>query len=284
MAFGMASFIGLLFVLPLYLQGLRGLDPFDSGLTTFPQAIGILISSQIAGRIYAAVGPRRLIVGGMLGAAVSMAACCSSAWRPTCGGSAALIFPAAWPWASRSCRRRRRATPEIAPADNGRASAIFSTQRQMSVSIGIALMATVLSGFTTLTAAPTDPQRALDGYHWTFAVCVGLALVSRAAGVPDDPRRGRRRDDARHGTPAASRSRDTAARAAVTDSTRQPTTMTTAGHGIAPDGDARPVQRPRIRLRRVRAVGVVAQALLALGDRAGADALRGRRTGRTGGA
>ena len=60
MAFGMASFIGLLFVLPLYLQGLRGLDPFESGLVTFPQAIGILISSQIAGRIYAKVGPRRL--------------------------------------------------------------------------------------------------------------------------------------------------------------------------------------------------------------------------------
>ena len=57
MAFGMASFIGLTFVLPLYLQGLRGLDPLDSGLTTFPQAIGILISSQIAGRIYGRSGP-----------------------------------------------------------------------------------------------------------------------------------------------------------------------------------------------------------------------------------
>ena len=73
MAFGMASFVGLLFVLPLYLQGLRGLDPFDSGLVTFPQAIGILVSSQVAGRIYGRVGPRRLIIGGMLGAAVTVA-------------------------------------------------------------------------------------------------------------------------------------------------------------------------------------------------------------------
>ena len=86
---------------------------------------------------------------------------------------------------------------EIAPADNGRASAIFSTQRQMAVSIGVALMATVLSSFTTLSAAPSDPDRALVGYHWTFAVCVGLALISAAAGVPPDPRRGRPRDDAR---------------------------------------------------------------------------------------
>ena len=67
---------------------------------------------------------------------------------------------------------------QIPPADNGRASAIFSTQRQMSVSIGIALMATVLTSFTTLSAAPTDPQRALTGYHWTFALAAGLALIA----------------------------------------------------------------------------------------------------------
>ena len=65
----------------------------------------------------------------------------------------------------------------IAPADNGRASAIFATQRQMSVSIGVALMATVLSGFTSLTATPADPQRALEGYRWTFAVATVLAVI-----------------------------------------------------------------------------------------------------------
>jgi MFS family permease len=68
----------------------------------------------------------------------------------------------------------------IAPSDNGRASAIFSTQRQMSVSIGVALMATVLSGFTPLAAAPPDPQRALEGYHWAFAVSTVLALIATA--------------------------------------------------------------------------------------------------------
>ena len=67
---------------------------------------------------------------------------------------------------------------QIPPADNGRASAIFSTQRQMSVSIGIALMATVLTSFTTLSAAPSDPQQALTGYHWTFALAAGLALIA----------------------------------------------------------------------------------------------------------
>jgi hypothetical protein len=44
----MASFFGLLFVLPLYLQNYRGLSAQASGLTTFPQALGVMITSQIA--------------------------------------------------------------------------------------------------------------------------------------------------------------------------------------------------------------------------------------------
>ena len=60
----------MLFLLPLFLQELRGLTAFQSGLTTFPQAIGVMISSQIVGRLYHRVGPRRLIFGGLVGMSV----------------------------------------------------------------------------------------------------------------------------------------------------------------------------------------------------------------------
>ena len=56
--------------MPLYLQLLRGQDAFHSGLTTFPQAIGVLIASQVAGRLYSRVGPRRLMTGGLFAAGV----------------------------------------------------------------------------------------------------------------------------------------------------------------------------------------------------------------------
>ena len=84
---------------------------------------------------------------------------------------------------------------EIAPADNGRASAIFSTQRQMSASIGIALMATVLASFTTLTAAPSRPRAALTGTTGR-SPCACLSLSS-ALLASVHQRRGRPRDDAR---------------------------------------------------------------------------------------
>jgi EmrB/QacA subfamily drug resistance transporter len=180
MAFGMASFVGLLFVLPLYLQGLRGLDPFDSGLVTFPQAVGILISSQISGRIYGRVGPRRLMVGGMFGAAVSVAAFTQIGLETDLWVVRGLLFARGLAMGFTFVAVQTASYARIAPSDNGRASAIFSTQRQMSVSIGVALMATVLSGFTPLAAAPSDPQRALEGYHWSFAVSTVLALIATA--------------------------------------------------------------------------------------------------------
>lgn len=178
MAFAMASFLGLTFVLPFYLQSLRGLTPLESGLTTFPQAIGVLASSQIAGRMYPRVGPRRLILGGMVGAAAAMSLLLFIGLDTNLWWIRLIMllrgFAMGWCFVS----SQAASYSEIAPSDNGRASAIFSTQRQMSVSFGIALMATVLSSFTTLSAAPVDRDRALVGYHWTFVVCAGLALVS----------------------------------------------------------------------------------------------------------
>src|SRR6478752_1838343 len=61
------SFAGILFLLPIFLQELRGLSALQSGLTTFPQAIGVVVSSQLVGRLYHRVGPRRLIFWGMVG-------------------------------------------------------------------------------------------------------------------------------------------------------------------------------------------------------------------------
>jgi EmrB/QacA subfamily drug resistance transporter len=177
MAFSMASFIGLLFVLPLYLQGLRGLDPFESGLVMFPQAIGILISSQIAGRIYARVGPRRLVTGGMAWAALCVAAFMTLGLETNLWIIRGLLLARGLGMGFTFVAVQAASYARIAPSDNGRASAIFATQRQMSVSIGVALMATVLSGFTSLTATPSDPQRALEGYRWTFAAATVLAVI-----------------------------------------------------------------------------------------------------------
>ncbi len=184
-AFSIASFLGLLFVLPSYLQILRGLSAQSSGLVTFPQAIGVGCSTFIAGSLYKRVGPRRLIFSGLFMASLTIFAfhwltLTTNLWwirglmltRGFCMGFAFVPMQAS-------------SYATIAPADNGRASSIFSTQRQVAISIAVAVLGTILTHFIILDAAGrvTDPQRALDGFHVTFFVAASLALAGSFAAL-----------------------------------------------------------------------------------------------------
>src|SRR5207245_3467727 len=70
---GFAALMGGLFLLPLMLQSpaTKGLGAFDSGLATFPQAIGVVMMVQIAGRAYSRIGPRRMMITGLAGVTIT---------------------------------------------------------------------------------------------------------------------------------------------------------------------------------------------------------------------
>jgi MFS family permease len=71
----------------------------------------------------------------------------------------------------------------IAPADNGRASAIFSTQRQVGVSIGVAILASILASYMSLSRppAPDEMADALVGYRIAFGVAVAFTFMAALA-------------------------------------------------------------------------------------------------------
>src|SRR5262249_8753271 len=66
---GVMAFLGSLYLVALFLQDGLGLSALDAGLSTFPEAIGLMLGAQIAGRVYPRIGPRRMLTGGMLGVA-----------------------------------------------------------------------------------------------------------------------------------------------------------------------------------------------------------------------
>ena len=70
----------------------------------------------------------------------------------------------------------------ITPAQNGRASSLFSTQRQVGVSFGIAILASILASYGALAhnIAPQDMDDALSGMRWAFGAAVAMALVAAA--------------------------------------------------------------------------------------------------------
>ena len=134
---------------------------------------------------------------------LDVAACCSSAWRRTSGGSASSCFLRGFAMGFCFVSSQAASYAEIQPADNGRASAIFSTQRQMAV-----VHRRRPDGHRAVELHdaqrrhPTDRERALTGYHWTFAVCVALALI---VGPPGVPRSSATRTPARRCSPSARR-------------------------------------------------------------------------------
>ena len=82
-----AAFLGMLYLIPLYFQDARGLSALQSGLSTFPEAFGVMIGAQFASRlIYPRIGPRRHITGGLIGLAAGHAgADPDHRSPPTCG-------------------------------------------------------------------------------------------------------------------------------------------------------------------------------------------------------
>src|SRR2546421_8903105 len=68
-----AGFLGVLFIGPLFLQEGLGVTPLTSGLTTFPEALGVVTSTQIVARTLPPGGPRRPLAAGLTGAEVRVA-------------------------------------------------------------------------------------------------------------------------------------------------------------------------------------------------------------------
>ncbi len=178
------SFIGVLFVLPLYLQLLRGQNALTSGLTTFPQAFGVLISSQLAGRLYARIGPRRLMTGGLLAAGLVIASFVTLDEDTSLWAIRLMIFARGLCMGFAFVPMQAASYATITPADNGRASAIFSTQRQVATSVGVAVLASVVASYTSLSRPPVGPAEvadALTGYRLAFGLAVVFSLLAALA-------------------------------------------------------------------------------------------------------
>lgn len=186
MIMAIAGMIGVLFLLPQFLQDLRGLSALQSGLTTFPQAVGMMIAIRFVAKLYPKVGPRRMVTVGLMAVAIT-----------TCGFLFVGVDTSLW-WIRGLMLLRgismavafipmQAATyANISRADTGRASALYSTQRQVGSAFGVAILATVWIDRTkSFASGLTNPKAILaarvGGYHDAFFVAALLALAAMGA-------------------------------------------------------------------------------------------------------
>ncbi|HEX7737622.1 MAG TPA: DHA2 family efflux MFS transporter permease subunit [Ktedonobacteraceae bacterium] len=179
-----AAFLGVLFVAPLFLQEARGASPLVSGLTTFPEAIGVVVSAQIVSRIYPRIGPRRLTAIGLTGVAVVMALLALVGLDTELWWMRALIFLVGAGMAFGFTSLQAAGFATISPAATGRASSLNSAQRQIGSALGVAILSTVISivGPVTLSAHGSI-QPNLIAYHAAFICAAALALSSAAVAL-----------------------------------------------------------------------------------------------------
>ncbi|HWA67272.1 MAG TPA: MDR family MFS transporter [Mycobacteriales bacterium] len=175
---GMAAFLGTLYVVALFFQVGLGLSALNAGLSTFPEAIGVMIGAQISTRLYPEVGPRRLIAAGLTGVAV-LALCMTfigfgtSLWLVR-----GLMFLLGLSIAHVFTPVQAAAFATISQASTGRGSTLFNTARQVGSALGVAILTTVISAVGVTRLVHGHPHANLRAFHAAFVVSAALALCA----------------------------------------------------------------------------------------------------------
>lgn len=188
---GQAAFIGALFLLPLLLQAEMGLSPLESGLATFPQAIGVGLMAQPAGRIFHHVGPRRMVMLGAAGLFVTTAAFLFVGLETDVWWIRFIMLLRGCSFAFVMVPGQTTAYLTIKPADTGRATAMGMATPPVAASFGVALLATILTDRLVYHGAqlgnPLTRDGALLAFHEGFAVaCIFPILTFLAAFLLSD--------------------------------------------------------------------------------------------------
>jgi EmrB/QacA subfamily drug resistance transporter len=177
MILGSMAFLGALYVVSLYYQDGRGLSPLQSGLSTFPEALGVMLGAQLATRVlYPRLGPRRHIATGLLGVAVAIGLLAVLDRESSLWWARALMFAIGFCMAQVFVPTQAAAFATIDRAETGRASTMFNAVRQLGGAIGVAVLTTaiVLAGHGAHAAGAAG---SLTPYRVAFLVAAGLALL-----------------------------------------------------------------------------------------------------------
>ena len=184
MVLASVAFLGTLYAISLYYQDGRGLSALGSGLSTFPEAFGVMAGAQLASRwLYPRLGPRRHIAIGLVGTAMSI-------------GLLSLLGPTTSLWWARLLMLtlglfmaqvfvpvQAAAFATITPAATGRASTMFNTVRQLGGAVGVAVLTTaiVLVGPVHLVAGHLAAN--LTAYRVAFLVAAAICLLGLPAAL-----------------------------------------------------------------------------------------------------
>ena len=171
-----AGFLGTLFLFPLLYQSGLGVSAWQTGLTTFPEAVGVLLGTQIASQVYSTLGPRLHIVLGVVNAAVAMMLLTLVGATTPQWVVMLIMFYLGLGVSNNFNPSQTAAFAQVPVAKTGRASTLFNSGRQAGSAVGVAVLGSVL-------AAVGSGGGNLIGFKLAFVVAAGLMIVSAAVAL-----------------------------------------------------------------------------------------------------
>ncbi|MCR8842181.1 multidrug efflux MFS transporter [Paenibacillus sp. SC116] len=173
-----AGLLGMLYVFPLMYQNAWNASALDTGLTTFPEAIGLMIASQLVPWTYPRLGPKRVMVIGFVVTALifvtlSMVDANTNPWFIR-----GLLFSVGIFLGQTVGSVQIAAFATIPPASMGRATTWFAVQGRLGPAIGLAVLSGILAfvGTSTVNAAGTiEPN--LIAYRIALLAAAGFLIL-----------------------------------------------------------------------------------------------------------
>ena len=184
------GFVGMLYGVALYFQYGRGLSPLTSGLSAFPDAVGVLCGGQLASRrLYRRYGARRLVSIGIAGSATAMALMATMGAHTSLWWARLLLFAVGVFLGLVFIPTQVTAFSRISPADTSAASTLYTVVRQVAGAFGVAALTTVvgLLGPSHVVDGLRGPN--LTAYRWPFLLAAALTLAGLhgARRMPSEP-------------------------------------------------------------------------------------------------
>jgi DHA2 family lincomycin resistance protein-like MFS transporter len=174
----MIGLFGVVILLPIYLQTIRGLESLPTGLLLLPGGLLMGVLGPVVGRLFDRYGPRGLSVFGSVALVVTM-------WRFSTVDAQTSIWTLLALHMALSLGLACLFTPAFTTALNplppylySHGSAILSTLQQVAGAAGVALLVTIMSGRSTSLVAQGVPQLLAtnQGIQSAFLVAALISL------------------------------------------------------------------------------------------------------------
>lgn len=176
---GSAAFLGSLFLVALFFQDGLGLSALQSGLNTFPEALGVMLGAQVVTRgLYPVYGPRRVMIGGLTILAATLALVSLVGAGTNLWWMRVLMFVLGYGMSHVFVPSQAAGFATISPAATARASTLFNALRQLGGAVGVAVVSTVVAAVGPVHVVAGRAHPNLTAYHTAFLVAAALSVLA----------------------------------------------------------------------------------------------------------